>query len=562
MKKILLLLLLMLVFAQNVSAANFDRPNNKFGIHLAQPHLNEIKKVADMVNGNGGDWGYVTLVIEEQDRNRQKWQEVFDLLRDFHLIPIIRLATKPEGNSWRRPNKEDADSWAEFLNSLNWVVKNRYIVLFNEPNHGLEWGGNVDAFQYATTSREFAKKLKEKNSDFFVMMAGFDASAPNSMPMYLDEETYLRNIFTVISPDEFEKYFDGISSHSYPNPAFSGSPYDSGKGTIRTYQWEEDLFRSLGVNKTLPVFITETGWRMRDEITTANNFKTAYESVWLSDSNVIAVTPFVYDYQGPPFLEFSWKRYQSDEFYAQYYMVKDMQKTKGVPEVIDQGEIEIVFPHELVAESSYHFTVMVKNKGQAIWDIGSGYDLKLLSPEGKPFDYIISSIKNTKPGQDAPIAMYVKTNTKFGSFRISLELQKNNNTLVKSQEYRIEIVPLPHLEFKTELYPKLSTDAPDFTIQIFDEKEGLVFEKKGISVRNSWGIVDAVQNIILGKKYRIVLLKQYYLPRQDFISFKRGTNILRLKRMFPLDFNVDGHFDWSDLGVLFQKPEFISLLLP
>ncbi|MBI5123130.1 hypothetical protein HZA75_04710, partial [Candidatus Roizmanbacteria bacterium] len=171
--------------------------NNKFGIHLAQPNTEELSKVKELVNSNGGDWGYVTLIIEEKDRNKDKWQGIFNQLRALHLIPIIRLATSAEGENWRRPEKKDAQDWVDFLDSLNWVVKNRYVILFNEPNHGSEWGGEVDEKNYAEVSFEFAKKLKEKNPDFFVMLAGFDASAPSWPPGMEDEEVFLKKIFSV-----------------------------------------------------------------------------------------------------------------------------------------------------------------------------------------------------------------------------------------------------------------------------------------------------------------------------------------------------------------------------
>ena len=34
-------------------------------------------------------------------------------------------STKPEGENWRRPEEKDADTWVEFLDSLNWVIKKR-----------------------------------------------------------------------------------------------------------------------------------------------------------------------------------------------------------------------------------------------------------------------------------------------------------------------------------------------------------------------------------------------------------------------------------------------------
>jgi hypothetical protein len=39
---------------------------NKFGIHILS--ANEIEKAKELVNSNGGDWGYVTVVIRDDQR--------------------------------------------------------------------------------------------------------------------------------------------------------------------------------------------------------------------------------------------------------------------------------------------------------------------------------------------------------------------------------------------------------------------------------------------------------------------------------------------------------------
>ena len=76
--------------------------NNKFGIHLIQAIPDESSPAASLVNTNG-DWGYITVLVESKDRNQNKWQEFFNDLRRRHLIPIVRLATQPEGGFWKRP---------------------------------------------------------------------------------------------------------------------------------------------------------------------------------------------------------------------------------------------------------------------------------------------------------------------------------------------------------------------------------------------------------------------------------------------------------------------------
>src|SRR3989344_3272047 len=154
-------------------------PNNKFGIHIIQATPDESSPAASLVNSTGGDWGYITVIIEDRDRNVGKWQEFFNDLRRRHLIPLVRIATHPEGNSWKKPTEGEENEWADFLNNLNWPVKNRYVIIFNEPNHAAEWGNSVDPKRYSETLDRFITALKNKNRDFFVLNGGLDASAPH-----------------------------------------------------------------------------------------------------------------------------------------------------------------------------------------------------------------------------------------------------------------------------------------------------------------------------------------------------------------------------------------------
>jgi hypothetical protein len=535
-----------------------NEANNKFGIHLAQPHLEDLKKAAELVNSNGGDWGYVTLVIQENDRNSQKWQEIFDLLRKYHLIPIIRLATMPLGDNWKRPNPSDAYSWASFLDSLNWVVKNRYIVLFNEPNHGSEWGGQVDPKNYADVAFAFAKTLKERNSNFFVMLAGFDASAPHLPPKFYDEKLFLKDL--IDHQPEIFKFIDGWSSHSYPNPAFSGSPYDFGRGTVRTYQWELNLLRQLGVEKELPVFITETGWERKklSEEQVAQNFKITFEQVWLPDEKIVAVTPFVFDYQMEPFLGFSWKREGDDGFYQQYYFVQSVPKTKGEPQQEEKGEIIFDLPKELVNKSTYQFKIRLKNQGQGYWD---ERNYLLLVNNVKKTEFLIGNLGEISPNEEKEVNFYLKTKDE-GQEKIKFILQKNGKNILESKDWYFNILPLPSLKIKTGLFPKLNDSGFDFELQIFDEKENLVFQKKNLLVKVGEGEVTNIENIVFGKRYRLVLLKPYYLPRQNYLVFKKGNNRVSFKPMLPLDFNLDGKFSLIDILELIKEPKLLKLLFP
>jgi len=527
-------------------------PNNKFGISLAQPHLEDFPKVRELVNSNSGDWGYITLIVQENDRDKNKWQDIFNRLRQDHLIPIIRLATQPEGENWRRPEVKDIQSWVDFLDSLNWVVKNRYVVLFNEPNHGSEWGGEVDIKSYAEVSLEFAKKLKEKNKDFFVMLAGFDASAPSWMPGLEDEEVFLQGL-TLVEGQTLWSYLDGLSSHSYPNPGFSGSPYAMGRGTVRTYEWELELLRQLGVTEELPVFITETGWKRGSETAVADNFQITFDQIWGPDSRVVAVTPFVFDYQGEPFLEFSWKTPSAKasegqgNFYQQYYTVQAMSKIKGEPEIIEKGWINFKLPSDLVVQSTYHFKVKLNNLGQAVWDKNDSYKLKIKSEELQGTEYLFDDLKDMNPFEEKDIYFTLKTNEDLGNKKIKFILQKNNKNILISDDWNINILPLPSLNFETKFFPWGKGRGEDYEIQIFDIDDRLVFKKKSLSVNRGVSQLNNIQNIALDELYRIVLLKPYHLPRQEFIVFKKDNNRIKFKLLLPLDFNNDGTFNFKDL---------------
>ncbi|MBI4974091.1 hypothetical protein HZC27_05795 [Candidatus Roizmanbacteria bacterium] len=558
MKRILFLLIIFLLFSRVVFAAP-ERGNNKFGISLLQPTNLDIKNAAEMINSQGGDYGYATLVIQENDRDIKKWQGIFDELRKNHLIPIIRLATQPEGENWRRPEEKDADTWVAFLDSLNWVIKKRYIVLFNEPNHATEWGGEVDPESYGKVASVFAQKLKEKNNDYFVMLAGLDASAPHYPTTYEDEELFIGQI----SNFKFliSNYVDGWVSHSYPNPGFSGSPWDTGRKSIRGYEWELSLLKNLGISKELPVFITETGWK--NNRYTADNFQIALENVWGPDNRVVAVTPFVFNYQSEPFLGFSWKYPGEESFYPQYDRVKEIIKQKGEPQIIEKGAIEQSFPAEIVANSNYHFIINLKNTGQAVWDVKDGYQLSAISNQPVPFEYFFSDLKDGEPNRETEASIFIKTNkTAEGEHAVKIGLKKNNEIIAETKPWKFSILPLPKIEFEASLFPKFISNSHDMEIQIYDDKEGLIYKKEGVQIEKSRGVVEEVQNIVIGQTYRIVALKPNYLPRQAHITFKKDKNKVAFRPLLPLDFNNDGRLGWEDLTALLQKPDLLMMFIP
>jgi hypothetical protein len=349
------------VFADNSPQAV---PNNKFGIHITDEK--DLTDAAALVNSAGGDWGYVTFVITEAERNHDRWQQVFDQMRRLHLIPIVRIATKADGDIWEAPNEAEINNWIAFLNSLNWVIQNRYIVIANEPNHSSEWGGKIDPAAYATYLNNFAIKLHQASPDFFVLPAGLDASARNASTT-MDETTFLKKML-ITEPTIFEN-LDGWVSHSYPNPAFAGKETDTGRGSIDTFDWELNYLKTLGITKDLPVFVTETGWSNQkiDPTKISAMYDFAFQNIW-NDARVISVTPFILNYPQSPFSEFSWKK-GDGTFYPYYPEVQKFLKTAGTPVQIVSGTILGAIAQPIIPSGSdFVGAILTRNTGQSIWN--------------------------------------------------------------------------------------------------------------------------------------------------------------------------------------------------
>ena len=403
--------------------------NNYFGIHIAD--TSDLEDTAKLVNSSGGDWGYVTFVIRKDERDTKRWQEVFNNARRLHLIPIVRVATRFENGNWEKPNLDEIDGWVSFLTSLNWVIENRYVVLGNEPNHAAEWGGQVNPSEYTKYLTIFSQRLKKESDDFYILPAGLDASAPNSK-ISMEESLFLRKM--IESNPEVFSYIDGWTSHSYPNPGFSGFENAYGKGTVRTFDWELNYLKSLDVNKDLPVFITETGWI--HELDKENKVNTSIEkisqklkfsltNVW-NDKRIVAVTPFILSYLDSPFDVFSWKD-KNGNFYEFYNQIQSIPKTNGKPIQVTKGQLEgaFIFPLVRLNKDSKGF-VISRNTGQSIWEPNF---ITVQSYSNK--EILLENIqgKSIEPGESGILNFVAKNNHPIGFNIFSVALFLNEKII-------------------------------------------------------------------------------------------------------------------------------------
>jgi len=351
-------------------------PNNKFGIHIFSEK--DTADAANLVNSTGGDWGYVTIVITESERDHDRWQKVFDQMRRLHLIPIVRLATKANGDTWDAPQEAEIGGWVAFLNSLNWVVQNRYVVISNEPNHAQEWGGRIDPAGYALYLKEISQKLKAASPDFFVLPAGLDPSSTNTATTMTEDRFLYREIGA--EPDVFN-FIDGWASHAYPSAG------------IDIYDHELTI-----VGKTLPIFITEAGWSndKYSESQISANLVGAFTNTW-NNPKVVAITPFILDYTTSPFDVYSWKK-SDGSFYSFYSDVQKMTKIKGAPTQIESGQIMAAFAEPIIITGTdFVGVILAKNTGQTIWEQG-GISIGSESSDFNLKGFSMNGIEPTKLG--------------------------------------------------------------------------------------------------------------------------------------------------------------------
>jgi len=413
-------------------------PNNIFGIHILNE--GELKDAANLVNSGGGDWGYVTLVIQKGERDQSRWQRAFNEARRLHLIPIVRIASSQQNSGWEKPSVDEIDGWVSFLNSLNWVSKNRYVVVANEPNHAKEWGGEINPGEYAKYLRLFSEKLKANSPDFFVLPAGFDFSAKNTKDT-MEATTFLKE--AVSSEKDFFNYIDGWTSHSYPNPDFAGSEYASGRGTVKSFEWELEYLKTLGLGKELPVFITETGWAHDGDGGLDGGVETnkvgskltyAFTNPW-KNPKVVAVTPFVLNYQTPPFDVFSWKKPEGT-FYDFYQEVQKLPKTRGQPERIASASITATFrPLIIRAGSEFYVALFVSNFGQTILNEETILTLNEVSEDFETIQLIYAP--QIEPFHSALMIFKLKAQEASGLMNLTFELNEGDKSISNLRSFNI-----------------------------------------------------------------------------------------------------------------------------
>jgi hypothetical protein len=306
---------------------------------------------------------------------------------------------------------------------------------FNEINHASEWGGAIDLKNFVDIFIYTSEKFKSYNSNFFILSSPLDLAASENLPKTKSAKNTYQEIYQYNS-----KYFeaiDGLASHSYPNHGFVGIPSDSGQFSIRGYQWELDFIHKLGINKTYPVFITETGWPHREGKsknnqyyslkTTVEFFKKALET-WQQDQRIKAVTPFIYNYSQDPFDHFSWLNPQG-QLYSEYQSIIDLPKNKNNPQQITKFSVlKINLPLLIFSQNQQNGSIELKNIGQSVWG-ESNFCLEAQSSINIKATPLCTSSNLVYPGKIAKIPF---------QFKIDFYLEKSHLGWKDTPQYEID----------------------------------------------------------------------------------------------------------------------------
>lgn len=561
MRKLLVAIFLFVTLLLAPFANAQETANNIFGVHLSNLSEDQLKQASIVVNGNGGAWGYVTVAITLGQCQSSEMQTFFDSARRKKLIPLLRLTTDfdtQKGVYRRVENSETAREWTACLNALNWPTQKRHVILFNEVNHGNEYEGGCDPAHYAQVAKSYATSLHSADLDFIVMLSGLDLYAPHNPPQYCDAGIFMKEMIDSV-PDLYD-HIDGLASHSYPAGDFTAAPISAGRRSIAGYSWELQELARLGVNKSLLVFITETGWRhgRLDEATVASYAKAAYESIWQSDNRVRAVTPFILTYCGVPFVDFSWKNclpnnnggYDETSGFRQVYeTVAQLPKIIGDPKQSLTVTFSTRLPKQISAGGPLRFDVELSNgpDSTAIVDARDGYRLKLI--DNKTGAASFSNIFALEPGKQTQSIFSFLPEAEALETTVSIGLFKNDTLLLKLADWNPTIVAGQTLSLQTSSLPGVTHDACGFSLTLSDFASRQVYSTDGLCSDNGLINVSNIGGVIIGENYQVTVEKEGYLPVQTEVSFDLTEKKANLPLMLPLDRNGDGRFSFADLKI-------------
>ena len=275
-------------------------------------------------------------------------------------------------------------------------------------------------------------------------------------------------------------------------PGFSGSPYAYGKGTLATFLWELDLLKSLGLKKTLPVFITETGWqhsfgkqydtRLLSPDTLSSYLTAASQSIW-QNPYIAAITPFVFNYQDYPFDHFSFKKLNAPDFYTHYTAYRQIPKTKGVPRQRESVRTDTqLLPNSMVMQSTYTISTLLQNTGQSIFYTDKNYELRIRDNK-RMFASMCDPIPELEPNEQGMVRCSLKAPNEEGNYTVTVSIIHGPNDIPVEQTM-VKIIPPPSATIRVELGFNKNVSIPSATVLVYDVSDILLHKFTNVPIQN------------------------------------------------------------------------------
>lgn len=537
----------------------------KAGVHLLSPSDDDIRHASLLVNANGGNNCWLTIVLREDEMKPDNLQRIHNLARENHvrLIHRIEKGFTPSGQ-WLMPTTQTVQKFIRTLNAVTPYAQDIYVVLGNEPTHGAMCGAcTPESFaKWSMQALELLHQAGETHDyDIIAGLAGQDMASPQAPSEgYYDAEVFLNGMLHA-EPDLI-CHMDVLISHSYPR-GFTGQAYDRGRLSPSSYEWELNFLQEheptscAGHVKNLPVLITETGYKIGPAGVSDEAGYTGTRALiqqYEADSRVIGYTFFAYTYCGEPFESFALvpcaTQVDNGTFQTLRGNGRALYELPKKFEVIDQirkARTVMVCPDMLIEDQESECIITATNTGTDIWENISGtYELRLIGADAG-VQYTFTQFRAIKPGETLSAKLTLNPGANIGERHWTVGLMERGQLQLALAEWSAKVEKKPTLTARVESLFGTDISGQTGQIQIFDDNSDIVFRTKGDIVDGKLA-VGSVSGVMFGKCYRVVLLVDQNLPVQkECVQFVVGENEVEMPRLLPVDRNSDGKLSLSDV---------------
>jgi GH35 family endo-1,4-beta-xylanase len=196
----------------------------------------------------------------------EKYDNIVDLAEKHDIEIICRLSNPP---SWARADGDargalaPPDDYADYGDFVYAVVSRyrgriRFYQIWNEPNLGIEWGGNVNAREYTELLKVAYTRAKEADPDSVILAGALSATIELNPhpPQGINDFVYLQQMYDAGAAP----YFDIMSMQGYG--LFSGPTDRRMRPRVINFSRPRYIREMMVVNGDAhkPIWISELDW--------------------------------------------------------------------------------------------------------------------------------------------------------------------------------------------------------------------------------------------------------------------------------------------------------------